>query len=152
MFAGRRTMAGTNAAHEHHARAVIVFQIVNVSLEARGIGDTNASPCARLGRDNNTGCCIAVRIERGRLSPSSDYRLFNFRPALARARRRPCGGESPAVAIVVAARPRQAILKMTLPGFSQRYCYEDAESGEYGNFHAHLLERPPLRSGLFHIL
>src|SRR4029077_7613274 len=139
MFAGRRTMAGANATHEQHARAVIGFQIVDVGLKTCGISDANASTCTRLGGYDDT-YCIAVGVERGRLSPSTRDRLFNFRRGVAGARCRHSCAERRAVAIVVAGGHRHAVLKMTLPSIYRRYRDEDAESGEYGNFHAHLLE------------
>ena len=47
-------MAGTNATHEQHARAVIVFQIVDIGLKTPGIGDANASTCTCLGGYDDT--------------------------------------------------------------------------------------------------
>jgi len=42
VFTGIRAMSGTNAAHKQHAGTVVVFQVVDVGLEARSITDRNA--------------------------------------------------------------------------------------------------------------
>ena len=132
-------------------RAVIVFQIVNKPGRA-GIRRHQREP-VRPSWEETITPAVACRSHRARpwlsravtiVSLISGRLLRGSPPAVLRRESR--SGHR------YAARRRQAILKMTLPGFSQRYCYEDAESGEYGNFHAHLLKRPPLRSGLFHIL
>jgi hypothetical protein len=65
VFAGIRAMPGTNAAHKQHAGTVIVFQIVDVGLEARSVTDRNAGSRAGFGRDNGTGCCVAIRVGPG---------------------------------------------------------------------------------------
>lgn len=55
MLARRRAAAGPDAAHEQHARAVIVFQIVNISLEPRDIADANAGTRTGPRRYDKTG-------------------------------------------------------------------------------------------------
>src|SRR6188474_1153228 len=49
VLAGSRTTAGPDPAHEQHAYAVIVFQIVDVGLEPRCITNTYAYAYACLG-------------------------------------------------------------------------------------------------------
>src|SRR5262245_11471402 len=66
MLACRGTMAGTDAIHEQHSRAVIVFQVVNVGLKSRGIRDADTSLRACLERDNNADRPVAVCVERAR--------------------------------------------------------------------------------------
>jgi hypothetical protein len=48
MFAGNRAPARPNAPHKQHTRAVVVFQVIDIGLEARGISNTNASTRTRL--------------------------------------------------------------------------------------------------------
>src|SRR4026208_2496967 len=49
VLAGSRTTAGPDSAHEQHAYAVIVFQIVDVGMEPRCLTNARARACACLG-------------------------------------------------------------------------------------------------------
>ncbi|MGB8610839.1 MAG: hypothetical protein WCD60_04220 [Pseudolabrys sp.] len=66
MLARGRATSRPNAIHEEHARAMFVFQIVDVGLEARGICNTNTSTGAGFVRNDNTRR-VAVGVERVRL-------------------------------------------------------------------------------------
>ena len=66
VLARGRATSRPNAIHEEHARAMIVFQIVDVGLEARGICNTNTSTGAGFVRNDNTRR-VAVGVERVRL-------------------------------------------------------------------------------------
>jgi hypothetical protein len=48
MFARNRASARANATHKQYTRAVVVFQIIDIGLEARGISNTDASKRTRL--------------------------------------------------------------------------------------------------------
>src|SRR5262249_19966240 len=50
VFTGRRTSARPNAAHKQHARAVVLFQVIDIGLETCGVSDANASTRTSLGR------------------------------------------------------------------------------------------------------
>jgi hypothetical protein len=134
MFAGNRTSASTNAAHEQHARAVIGFQIVDIGLKTCGISDANASTCTCLAR-NDDASRVAVGVERGRLMLRGRYRPFNSGPAPASARYRHCCAESRAVAVIVADGRRRIIFAMTLHSFCRQYD-ECTDGGKCGDFHA----------------
>jgi hypothetical protein len=62
MFARGRATSRPNAIHEQHASAVIVFQIVYVGLEARGIGDADAG--TRTCFMGNDDAFVAIGIKR----------------------------------------------------------------------------------------
>jgi hypothetical protein len=55
VLARRVTPAWPNAAHEQHARAVVVFQIIDIGSETRCVSNayTSTRPC--LGRNDNPG-------------------------------------------------------------------------------------------------
>jgi hypothetical protein len=74
VLAGVRAPARTNAAHKQHASAVVVFQIVDVGLEARSVTDGDAGPRAGFGRYNKTGC-VAVRVGWGSDRSINRWRL-----------------------------------------------------------------------------
>jgi hypothetical protein len=63
VFTSRRTMAGPNAVHKQHARAVIVFQVIDIGLETCGISDANASMRACLERYDDTNSFVPVGVE-----------------------------------------------------------------------------------------
>jgi len=65
VLARRRATSWPNAVHEQHARAVIVFQIVDVGLEARSVGDADTGTRASLVRDDDA--LVTVGIEDMRL-------------------------------------------------------------------------------------
>src|SRR5262249_6326905 len=140
MFAGNRTSAGTNAAHEQHARAVAVFQVINIGLETRRISHANARACTGLGRYDNAGC-VAIGVDRARMLSGGD-RSSDSRTALAKARLRRLRGQGRAMTIIVTRCRRRANLMAMLPSFCWQNC-EYTKGDECGDLHALLLARPP---------
>jgi len=65
VLARGRATSWPNSVHEQHARAMIVFQIVDVGLEACRVGDADTGTCASLVRNDNA--LVAVGIEYMRL-------------------------------------------------------------------------------------
>ena len=101
VLARRRAVAGADAAHEQHARAVVGLEIVDVGLKARGVGGADARAGAGLVRDDNAGRAIAVGIAGVRAARRSP-RIRHAAPYIRIVRRRFDIGERSAAAFVVA--------------------------------------------------
>ena len=64
MFAKDRTSAGAKAAHKKYSRAVVLFQIIDIGLEARGVSNTDTSRAPVL--EEMIMPCVAIGAERRR--------------------------------------------------------------------------------------
>src|SRR5262245_37619939 len=133
-----RTMPRPDAAHEQHARAVIVFQVIDIGLKAPGIGNTNAGLRACLDGYYDANSCIAVGVDRmppswsgcDRVLRCSHIVLTLYRGARAWG----C-----AAAIVVTRNGRRRRLTMTLNGLRRQHD-QHTEGGKCNDLHALLLD------------
>ncbi len=136
VLACRRTMPGPDAAHEQHARAVIVFQIIDVGLETCSVGNANAGFRACLEGYHDV---VAVSVDHARLSCSGCRRVLGRSPCrfLAQSPRTRTFGC--AAAIVVTFDYRRRRLTMTLNGL-RRQRDEHPEGDKCSDLHALLLD------------
>ena len=66
MFALSGTSTRPNAAHEQHARAVVLFQVIDIRLETCGIRAANMSTRTCLSRHHDAGWLVAAGTEWAR--------------------------------------------------------------------------------------
>lgn len=64
VLARGRATSWPNAVHEQHARAMIVFQIVDVGLETCSVGDADTGTRASLVRDDDAPVAIGIEYIR----------------------------------------------------------------------------------------